>query len=332
MNFTIKSFGIFSTGKKQLVMAVSLLSIPAFLYAQENKPGKRAHHQLIYDEAAKVVMMTTGSTPLDGGQSAKRYNDVWLFNGKEWKQNSNAGVERSDVKLAYDTKRNKIYALDLPGTDNNTSAELQVFENGHWKKISSFPATKIPRQGFVYDAERDKLVAFGKTEEQDPPVNSTWEWDGNEWKKIEIPGPAAGQGFAMVYDSKRKKTVLFGGMGKTFSEKIGDLWEYDGKAWTKIEAPGPGARMAPGFTYDDKRGMMIIFGGSGTHGLLNDTWGWDGIAWKKLSDAGPVKRAMGNMAYDKNRDKIVLFGGRLGWPNDANDTWEWDGSQWTEIK
>ena len=68
------------------VFLICILLLPALsLCAQENlSPPLRAHHSLIYDEATKTVLLTGGSTPLNGGSSFKVYNDVWSFDGKKW--------------------------------------------------------------------------------------------------------------------------------------------------------------------------------------------------------------------------------------------------------
>ena len=64
------------------------------LCAQENLlPPVRAHHSLVYDEAAKTILLTGGSTPVDGGNSFKFFNDIWSFDGNKWTLKGNAGDE-----------------------------------------------------------------------------------------------------------------------------------------------------------------------------------------------------------------------------------------------
>lgn len=292
-------------------------------------PPRRAHHELVYDEANNRVMMTGGSTPLNGGSSFEFFNDIWSFDGKEWKLFGMAGDKRSGIKMAYDTKRNKLFSFG-GYSGSGSLAELCLLENGEWKILSNLPEMKAAEPGFVYDSGRDRLIVFGGSATRGVAGNVTWEWDGVSWKKFDGSGPEGRQAFAMVYDSRRKRTVLYGGAAGT-GKKFGDTWEFDGVQWIKISEDGPGARISPGYAYDSKRGVMIVFGGI-ADGTMKDTWSWDGKEWKKISDGGPSPRVMGYMAYDKARDKVVMFGGRLGWPNDANDTWEWDGKEWKEVK
>jgi hypothetical protein len=314
--------------KKNYLLLLFLL--PCLLayktYTDNEIPGKRAHHALIYDEATKMVILTGGSTPLDGGRSFVFYNDIWQFNGSSWKSLGNIGDKRSGIGLSYDSKLSKV--ISFGGfSGNNSLSQLSVFENSDWKTLSDVPEMAVAEGGFVYDIQRDSYIAFGGSKGMKQVSDETWEWNGTEWKKLEITNPEARQAFAMVYDSKRNKTVLFGGMGSTPQSMFNDTWEYDGKSWTKVDTAGPGARVSSGYTYDSKRGLFIIFGGMSSKGMLGDTWAWNGKNWQKLSDTGPAARAMGYMAYNKDRDQVVLFGGRLGWPNDVNDTWIWNGKR-----
>lgn len=292
-------------------------------------PFKRAHHEMVYDESTKAVLLVGGSTPLGGGQSFKFFNDIWRFTESGWSKLGEAGDERSGIRMAYDTKRGKLYSFGGFTGNNQSSGQLRVLENGKWTVLTDIPEMKTTESGFVYDIARDKFITFGGSGGRGIVSNDLWEWDGNSWQKFGGTQPPSRQGFVMIYDSKRNKTVLFGGMdadGKKFEDGV---WEFDGKEWKNIAAPnGPGPRMSPGYAFDSNRGLLIIFGGAGNNIIHNDTWGWDGIAWKKLAETGPPGRMMGYMAYDKGRDRVVMFGGRFGWPNDADDTWEWDGVKW----
>jgi len=306
-----------------------LMALTALKNITMDLPPKRAHHALVYDEVSKSILMTGGSTPLNGGSSFSFFNDLWSFDGKNWKLVGSAGDQRSGIGLAFDSKRNKI--ISFGGFSGQSSlADLRMLEGHEWKTMSHLQELSATEPGFVYDEDRDRYIAFGGSKGRGEVNETTWEWSGNEWKKIEAPGPGGRQAFAMVYDPKRKKTFLFGGMGATPEKIFNDTWEFDGIRWIKVDSTGPSARMSMGCAYDSKRNLFMIFGGMSSNGMLGDTWAWNGKSWQKLSDKGPAARAMGYMAYDKERDRLVLFGGRIQWPNDANDTWEWDGKEWKE--
>jgi tetratricopeptide (TPR) repeat protein len=294
-------------------------------------PYKRAHHEMVYSEADKSILLLGGSTPLAGGQFFKFFDDIWKYNSSGWSKEGSTGEARSGIKLAFNSKQNKLYSFGGFTPDNQTSGQLRVFENGAWKSLSDLPDMKAAEAGFVYDIARDKFVAFGGSAGRSIVNSSTWEWDGSAWTKFNGAHPQGRNSFVMVYDSKRNKTILFGGAGEGVLDD--GVWEFDGKEWKNYKpAVGPGQRIAPGYAYDSKRAMLLIFGGANAAGIQGDTWGWDGKEWKLLAETGPSPRMMGYMAYDKTRDRTVLFGGRPGWPNDAGDTWEWDGKEWKEVK
>lgn len=295
-------------------------------------PHKRAHHELIYDEKNKVILMTGGSSPSEDGKTFPFFNDVWAYDGVSWKYKGEAGDKRSGMRLAYDSKRKKIFSFG-GFSDNGSLDDLRVFENNEWKTIARLPEMKAAEPGFVYDESRDRLIAFGGSSAMGQVNNTTWEWDGTSWKKFEGQSPEGRQAFAMIYDNKRKRTVLYGGADGNRKVFADGVWEFDGMAWKNIVTEtNPGERISPGYAFDSKRNLFILFGGISKGELKNDLWAWDGTSWKLLSTDGPSKRTMGYMAYDKDRDRIVLFGGRLGWPNDVDDTWEWNGKQWNEAK
>lgn len=314
------------------IISAALLASPVTL--NENDPllpPRRAHHALVYDELNNCVLMTAGSTPLNGGSSFNFFDDSWCFDGGSWKENAGTGERRSGIQLAFDSKRKKIYSFG-GFTGDSSCSDLRVLENGKWVTISYLPGNAAAEPGFIYDSGRDRFVVFGGSGGRGQVNGETWEWDGENWIRFDGKNPPGRQAFAMIYDINRKKTVLYGGMGTTPADTYSDTWEYNGKAWTKLADSGPGARMSHGFAFDSKKNIFLIFGGMGPNGFLKDTWGWNGSEWELLAIDGPAARAMGYLAYDAGRDKTILFGGRIGWPNDVNDTWEWNGSNWKEIK
>ncbi|HYG00814.1 MAG TPA: hypothetical protein VD927_00150 [Chryseosolibacter sp.] len=298
---------------------------------RETSPHRRAHHELVYDGNTKRVLLVGGSTPLNGGQSFRFFNDVWQFDGAGWTKLAEAGDERSGIRTAFNKKDNKLYSFGGFTKDNKTSGQLRSFENNEWKVLADVAAMKAAEAGFVYDEARDVLIAFTGSSDPASTEGITWEWSVGKWKRFSGANPPARQAAVMVYDPKRKRTVLYGGMGSN-QQKLDDLWEFDGKKWNQIAVNGPGARMASGAAFDPLSGMVMLFGGASDEGIKGDTWGWNGKVWKKLSDNGPAPRMMGYMAYDETRKRMVLFGGRVGWPNDLADTWEWDGRAWSEVK
>src|SRR5215218_4825937 len=95
VNFATIMLFVFITGHGQSLMP---------------SPPKRAHHELIYDPASKIILMTGGSTP-NSDNTGIFYNDIWSYDGRSWIFLGKEGDERSGIRLAYDSKRKKIYSF-----------------------------------------------------------------------------------------------------------------------------------------------------------------------------------------------------------------------------
>lgn len=317
---------------RRLATAAVLLAVAGTALAQSTAPPRRAHHSLVYDDAGKRVLLTGGSTPIEGGNAFVFYNDTWAFDGTQWTPLGESGRKLSGAQLAYDSRRNRV--LSFGGYSDRVSLpDLRSFDGKDWLTIGQHPEIRAAEPGFVYDARRDRFVTFGGSAGRGSALGDTWELAGTTWSKVAGAGPPARQAHGMAYDAKRNVVVVFGGIGSGVPGQppplFDDTWEFDGTTWAQKYGDGPAARNSAGVAYDSKRGVVVIFGGSGPGGFFGDTWSWDGSTWRKLADSGPEPRAMGFMVYDRHRDRIVLFGGRKGWPDgDLNDTWEWDGTAW----
>ena len=317
-------------GRSLVMLAISgplATTLPA-----QGSPPRRAHHALVYHEAGRMVLMTAGSTPLDGGQRFQFYNDIWAWSDSGWTLLGESGDRISGIGLAYDQRQQRVVSFG-GYIGRGSIGDLRALSGNQWEPLGRLSEMAVAEPGFAYDAGRNRFVLFGGSVGRGQAAGDTWEFDGTTWEKRDLAGPPARQAHAMVHDSKRGRTVVFGGMGSAEPGRpgpsLGDTWEYDGSRWIRMEASGPSPRQSAGVAFDSKRGVVILFGGSGEAGFLGDTWSWDGARWQRLSESGPEPRAMGYLAYDKQRDRVVLFGGRKGWPDgDLNDTWEWDGTTW----
>jgi hypothetical protein len=317
-----------------LTVSLSPSAGTAVAAAGQQVPPRRAHHALVYDESRQKILMTGGSTPVDGGKSFTFFDDLWEFNGTRWALLGATRRKMSGMQLAYDSGGRRV--VSFGGFDGAPKGDFLFLQDAVWKTIGPHPEVRAAESSFVFDARRGRFVLFGGGGEGRSVRSDTWEYDGTAWKKIAIEGPPGRQAASMVFDATRGVTVLFGGMSAGSPGQrppsLGDTWEYDGTRWTRREGAGPSPRSAAGMAFDAKRGRVILFGGMGPDGFLSDTWSWDGASWTRLAESGPAARAMGYLAYDKARDRVVMFGGRIGWPDgDRNDTWEWDGAAWKEL-
>ena len=123
-------------------------------------PHKRAHHEMVYDPSTRSVLLVGGSTP-NPDESFIFFNDIWRYVNNTWSLVARAGDERSGIRLAYDSKRNKIYSFGGFLSNNQSSGQLRVLEGNAWKILTDLPDMKSAEPGFVYDSKRDKFIAFG---------------------------------------------------------------------------------------------------------------------------------------------------------------------------
>lgn len=308
------------------------VAVAAPVALAQDAPARRAHHALVYDPVRQRVLLSGGSTPLDGGRRFDMFGDLWAWDGARWTRLDVEGDRMSATALVWDASRRRI--LSFGGYDGGPRGDLRALDTTAWRSLGRLPGD-VADPGVVYDAKRDRFITFGGSTGPGRFVAEAREWDGTTWATIDGPVPPPRAAHAMVYDERRGVTVLFGGMAPaapgTRPSSLGDTWEFDGRRWTLKSTEGPLPRASPGATYDSKRGLVILFGGSGGGGFQGDTWAWDGVRWRQLATDGPEPRAMGVLAYDAARDRVVLFGGRTGWPDgDRGDTWEWDGRTWTK--
>ena len=306
-------------------LAISVTGVPA-RSTSAARPPARAHHSMVYDAAARQVLVIGGSTTADGGKTYSTFDDIWGFDGRTWRGLGSSGAERSGMAIAFDSKRERVLAFGgyCPCRTENGGrfTDLLELNNGMWRSVSSLPTRPTTDAKMVYDSRRDRLVLFGGHAAGNARLNNVWEYDGESWTAFAGPSPEPRGDFAMAYDSRRGRTVLVGGFGQPASE----TWEFDGTTWTRENSTGPPARTSA-MVYDTKRGQMVFLNDT------SETWAWTGATWTALTKEGPPSRYLAAMAYDTPRDRVVMFGGRLGLPKpDADDTWEWDGTTWTEIK
>lgn len=284
---------------------------------------------MVYDSVRSVVLLAGGSTTPDGGKTYTTFDDVWSYDGQQWRALGSSGALRSGMALAFDSKRGRVlgYGGYCPckTSDSGTYSDLQELRGGTWVKIADIPSRPSTDSRMVYDARRDRLVLFGGSRGRQR-LTDVWEFDGAEWHKRDIATPAELRDVAMAYDEARGRTVVVGSSGTSPDSTRTETWEYDGVSWTRVSADGPPPVVSPNVVYDSKRRVMIL------QGRGHETWSWDGTTWRKISERGPSPRYLSAMVYDSKRDRVVLFGGRPGLPKaDANDTWEWDGTAWKEL-
>jgi hypothetical protein len=210
-------------------------------------PPGRAHHGLVYDDARQRVLLIGGSTP--AGSGFQFFNDVWEFDGTEWKLVVASGPGRGGRGLAFDTQRNALFSFG-GFANNHAMTELMRLNGTTWETLGSLSERPTVDGGFVYDLQRNRFVLHGGSPGDGQVYSDTWELVGTNCTRLHLVGPNPRQAFAMVYDTKRSRSVLFGGMSAAQAGMIGtmygDTWAYDGASWRQVAATGPAPRIAMG--------------------------------------------------------------------------------------
>ncbi len=304
-------------------------------------PSARAGHDLVYDDALKMVLLVNGEDA--AGEPDGTPSKIWGWDGYQWKIVSADGPPvRSLGGVAYDPDRNM---LVLYGGSTKTTSydETWEWDGSTWRKNDTEGIGFWHHGSMAYDSALHQIVLYGGNLQATASTQSnisfpaeTWSWDGAAWQQSSAPGLGARYHYAMTYDSIRDNVLLFG--GSSHSRDFNDLWAWDGSTWTKYSpgGPAPSSRVAARMAFDERSGKAVLFGGlTPAYTDLDDTWTWDGTRWTLVDFPGPKPPARSHhaMAYDKQRGRIVLFGGVTGEMQaiQLQDTWEWDGATWAKV-
>ena len=162
----------------------------------DKKPEHRAQTVMWYDPLAKKTIIYGGVGAKNIDTHAKRYSDMWSFDGTNW---------------------TRIVEAATPGI----RFAPQVAINPETGKLLLFGGLRVTVD------EEDHVSQFYD--------NDLWSWDGasSTWTEIQTdraPGPR--QNGAFEYDPVSKKFVLFGGFYGNFY--LSDRWLWDGQTWTVV--------------------------------------------------------------------------------------------------
>jgi hypothetical protein len=171
------------------------------------------------------------------GRTNPTLDDLWSFDGKQWKQAATSGAgTRDHHKMVYADHLN---AFVLYGGSNSN----HQFDTATWiMRDGKFSAMHIPSPGvryqfgMVYDKQRKKIVLYGGGEK----AGEHWEFDGARWERIvTATNPGIKLYHHMVYDENLRMVILHGGSVNHHPQDPVNLvapatWAWDGASWTKI--------------------------------------------------------------------------------------------------
>ena len=310
------------------------------LQIQQQTPGPRLGHSMVYDQRLSGVVLVDGVWP-DTAQTDSR---VWRWDGQSWQALRGAGPPATAMGAAVvDSRRQQL--ITYGGRTNGQAVKtLSEWNDAGSQSAADTTAGARFHHAMAYDSARGRTVMYGGATPERWDTD-TWEWNGSSWKKLSVPGPGQRAAFRIVYDSHRRVVVLFGGVGPPRAdgqaqEFLNDTWLWNGSAWHRASVDGPAGRRDYSMTFDSRRGIVLLYGGAAGSGSTTqrfaDLWEWNGTAWKEVLQRAPTPghRYVSAMGYDAARDRTVLYGGYSCATQNQQcdvfgDTWEWDGTQWT---
>ena len=295
-------------------------------------PPARADHTLTLDPVRKRLVLTTGTSGLDG-----RSVDTWEFDGTAWMQVA-GGVDAPDVVSAtatYDRVRGQVI-LDGGIRDTGiigpspTSPNTYAWNGQQWTEISN-SSPLLQQHASAVDPDTGQMITFGGTRPLTVPCpncdtvfNDTYRLEGPNWVTRPFVELTRTSEDAASLDPWRQRAVLFTTQGVTL--------ELGAGSWMNTTTAGPGFRksaaMAAGWVGTDP--VTILFGGNAANNLRQDTWTWNGTVWTSRTSGAIPAREQHAIAYDAHRKRTVLFGGR-GTNGALGDTWEWTNTGWTLV-
>lgn len=290
----------------------------------------RYQGQMWFDRARGRAVAFGGTSYgfVPGGGGTPLANDLWEYDGTDWRQRTVpiGPSGRYQHAVAYD--RDRGVAVLYGGID---AASFLLNDTWEWngatwsRRVAAAPPV-FTGMAMCYHPRMRRTLLFGGADTQ-RLLDQTWSWNGTTWTQL-LPNttPPARAGHALTYEPQRNRIVMFGGYDT-------QSWEWDGSDWSPGRT-GPEPRALYGFATDDDS-RTILFGGMltrpgaalGAAVGLGDTWLHERGRWREVTRTGPPLHTASQCDYDAGRDRLV-FGG--GVDSNSRHTWEWDGAQWHE--
>lgn len=146
----------------------------------------RADAGIAYDVLRDRVVLFGGGTP------AQLLDDVWEFDGAEWR--SVPAVVRPPARrlpaMAYDPVRSRTVLFGGEGSDGAVLGDTWEWNGTAWRNVSGMYPPPPARKGaaLAFEPATGKLVLHGGTGADGLRFGDTWEFDGTAWALV----PAAG--------------------------------------------------------------------------------------------------------------------------------------------
>jgi hypothetical protein len=305
--------------------------------SQENgrSPEARGGHAMTFDARRSLTLM------FGGGNRERAFDDLWGWNGAEWRLLSAAGPSaRDSATLTYDWTR-EVTVLVGGRADGRLLADTWEWDGSRWSQRREAGTGLRLHHYAAYDRARRELVLYGGIRPREDRtverLTDTWTWDGQAWTERDtqgIPGFPSG----MTYDDERRQVVAIAvdATSPPDGERPSALWGWNGRRWTRL-TPFGAPTLSPSQPLASTGRSLLILDGAMHKGDTAITWLWRGGRWARGGMSPPTPQRVSHaMAYAADRDRLVMFGGHAGFMPGRNgemfgDTWEWTGSAWIRV-
>lgn len=315
-----------------LILFLGTFLLPSIrLIAQNNIPGARWGHVLIYDPGNNNLLLFGGTSESGGGSYL---DDTWIWEDNNWKKIDVPGPSaRGFCAVAYHENRNSILLHGGRGNDGLVNSDLWEWDGSAWTQIETESDHKADHHQMVYIPEQNTILALGGWNGEDVS-GETWFWSG-EWKKSEIQSPPKRAAFSMVYDEGSKRVVLYGGLW--INGQYADVWEWSDNKWRQLGGPYDNSSLDHhSMIYNMKSGRIVGFGGKNYRYVAQSrTFTIDNTEIVEITTEGPGTRHSFGFTYDTANNAAYLFGGKEyvdGQQLPLGDLWRWDGEKWEEVQ
>ena len=153
-------------------------------------PSARQGYVMVYDERRGVTVLFGGAGTVPRGQRPPMLNDVWEYDGRQWRQRPETGPSaRASAGAAYDARRSLVIVFG-GATPEGFRNDTWAWDGTAWRELSATGPEPRAMGYLAYDRRRDRVVLFGGRKGwPDGDLNDTWEWDGSSWRLISAGGP-----------------------------------------------------------------------------------------------------------------------------------------------
>ena len=296
-----------------------------------NRPSARVLASMAFDPVRRKVILFGGSTATDG-VTAKVLNDLWEWDGRDWKQIATPVAPKPRMGASMATCRTRNRVVLFGGSDRWAliglvpMGETWEWDGSQWQQ--KFPANSVDDRalaGLAEDRIAGKLLLYGGWTSAGSG-RETWTWDGITWQLVPVASPPSEYADSMCDDPWQGRVILKA--RRVPYPNVQTLWRWDGTAWIDMFPTQTVHDSSADIVADlGRREILDPFGQDQGKNVTNrfkaSTHIYDGTQWRTDGkEPSPWQIFMG-MGYDGQADGMLIT--EVGPAAFAPlQTWRWD--------